>query len=520
MSEIQKSTPQVTQGLGEMGLQDYIALFKRRKYWFVFPALATAIAICVTGWRMPNMYRCQAVILVQPQKVPDSYVKAMPINSWPERLSTIYQEVTSPARLKPLVDSMNLFPEMRKQPGGEQDAVAAMEKAINVEQVSALGTIAAAFRITYKGNNAAQVAQVTNQLAAMFIEENLKVREEQSYGTADFIQTELEKTEKELQDKGKELAEVHSRYSGDMPQAAQFHIQEAETLRQQLQIAQQQLHHDQQQKADLQTLVSTTAPTVDLDLGASSSPQDVEAQDLETRLNSLRSRYGPNYPDVKKLQAELDQAKAKHADQPAQPAAAPAVRKMHNPVIEAQMEQLDQDIQKQTQLVTQIQSQIEAHLAKIQASPEVSQNIESVQRDNDALQHRYEALVEKKMSAETATAMESREKSERFVLLDTAQVPKKPYSPNRPLVVCIAIVMALLLGTGAALVREVIDDAVRNEREAEHILSAPVLSGVPEILTSNQMLHNAVRLSALAVVTIVVAVGMGIGIANLSQSLL
>ena len=124
------------------------------------------------------------------------------------------------------------------------------------------------------------------------------------------------------------------------------------------------------------------------------------------------------------------------------------------------------------------------------------------------------------MSAETATAMESREKSERFVLLDTAQVPKKPYSPNRPLVVCIAVVMAVLLGTGATLVREVIDDAVRNEREAERILSAPVLSGVPEILTSNQMLHNAVRLSALAVVTIVVAVGMGIGIANLSQSLL
>ena len=65
-------------------------------------------------------------------------------------------------------------------------------------------------------------------------------------------------------------------------------------------------------------------------------------------------------PTSKKLQAELDQAKAKHADQPAQPAAAPAVRKMHNPVIEAQMEQLDQDIQKQTQLVTQIQSQIKA----------------------------------------------------------------------------------------------------------------------------------------------------------------
>ncbi len=520
MSEIQKPIPQVTQGLGEMGLQDYIALFKRRKYWFIFPALATAIAICVTGWRLPNMYRCQTIILVQPQKVPDSYVKSMPINSWPERLSTIYQEVTSPARLKPVIDSMNLYPEMRKQPGGEPDAVAAMQKAINVEQVSALGTIAAAFRITYKGNNAAQVAQVTNQLAAMFIEENLKVREEQSYGTADFIQSELEKTEKELQDKGKELAEVRSRFSEDLPQAQQFHVQEAETLRQQLQVVQQQLHYDQQQKSELEALVTTTAPTVDVDLGATTSPQDSEAQDLQSRLNTLRSRYGPNHPDVKKLQAELDKAKAKQGDQPAQQAPAPAVRKMHNPVLEAQMEQLDKDTEKQTQLSSELQSQIQAHLSKIQIAPEVAQKIEGAQRDYDALQHRYEALLEKKMAAETATAMESREKSERFVLLDTAQVPQKPYSPNRPLVVCIAVIMAVLFGTGAALAREVVDDAVRNEREAERILSAPVLSGVPEILSANQIWQNAVRLCAVGLATIVVAVGLGIAIANLSQRLL
>ena len=359
MSEIQKPTPQVTQGLGEMGLQDYIALFKRRKYWFIFPALATAIAICVTGWRLPNMYRCQAVILVQPQKVPDSYVKAMPINSWPERLSTIYQEVTSPARLKPLVDSMNLFPEMRKQPGGEQDAVAAMEKAINVEQVSALGTIAAAFRITYKGNNAAQVAQVTNQLAAMFIEENLKVSEEQSYGTADFIQSELEKTEKELQDKGKELAEVRSRLQRRLAAGAQFHVQEAETLRQQLQVAQQQLHHDQQQKSELETLVSTTAPTVDLDLGASSSPQDVgsagPAEQIEQPAQPLWTELSRREEATSRAGSGKGEAR-----RPARAARRrrPLFARCTTRCIEAQMEQLDKDTEKQTQLSSELQSQI------------------------------------------------------------------------------------------------------------------------------------------------------------------
>src|SRR5208283_5066562 len=161
---------------GEMNLQDYLALLNRRKFWIIFPALGVAIAICVAAWRLPNVYRCEAVILVEPQKVPDSYFRSTAVSSWGDRLSTIYQEVTSPTRLKRLIDSMGLYPELRKQ-SGEQEAVTAMQRAITVELVTAMGSQAAAFRIIFKGRNAAQTAQVTNQIAAMFIEENLKVRE-------------------------------------------------------------------------------------------------------------------------------------------------------------------------------------------------------------------------------------------------------------------------------------------------------------------------------------------------------
>ena len=71
-----------------------------------------------------------------------------------------------------------------------------------------MGANAPAYRIGYKGMNPAQTAQVTNQITAMFIEENLKVREEQSYGTSDFLESELQKTAQQLQEKGSELAEV------------------------------------------------------------------------------------------------------------------------------------------------------------------------------------------------------------------------------------------------------------------------------------------------------------------------
>jgi uncharacterized protein involved in exopolysaccharide biosynthesis len=410
---------------------------------------------------------------------------------------------------------MGLYPELRKQQG-EQEAVREMAKAISVEQVSALGSQAAAFRVAYKGRTPAETAQVANQITAMFIQENLKVREEQSYGTADFLEGELQKTSQELQEKGNELLQARARYGEGGAGMDVLSVQEIEGLRQQLNAAQRQITQDEKQKADLQSIAAVTAPSVDLDLGANASAEDAEVQGLQSQLNTLRSRYGPKHPDVRKVEAELEQAKAKQGGNPAAAAAAPtpAVRKVHNPVIEAQLEQLDQDNEKQSQLVTQVQEEIKARFEKLQEAPASQQKTADIQRDYDALQGRYRSLLDKKMSAETATALESREKSERFVLLDTAQVPDKPYSPNRPMLMMGGVFLGLLVGFGVALAREVLDDSVRNEREAERILGSPVLSAVPEILNPRQLRQNTLKVCAVGVVTVVVAIGLGIGLAN------
>src|SRR5271157_3826020 len=102
---------------GEMNVQDALALANRRKYWIIFPALAVMIATAVMAWRLPNVFRSAAIILVEPQKVPDSYVKSTVTTDMSARVSTIYQQVTSLSRLKRIVDSMGLYPDIRKQFG-------------------------------------------------------------------------------------------------------------------------------------------------------------------------------------------------------------------------------------------------------------------------------------------------------------------------------------------------------------------------------------------------------------------
>ncbi len=500
---------------GELNVSDYLAILKRRVLWVVLPALAVLVTTAIVVWRLPDIYRCETTILIDPQKVPDNYIKATVTQNIADRLSTIQEQVTSPAALKKLIDSMGLYPDLRKRMG-EQDVIHLMQTSIAVEPVTSMGAQLSAFRISFRGRNPVEAAQVTNQIAALFIEQNLKVREQQSYGTADFLDSELQKTSQDLQQKESELAATRSRYLQELPESEQFHIQQAENLRMEMRGIDDRISRDQQEKISLQSLMAASAPTVDLDLGSDSSAYQSQREILQTKLNSLLNRYGPDHPDVRRVQAELAQLKAKEPDHvaPAAPRDGSKVQKVHNPVVESQIERLDQDIADQKDQEAKLRKDIDFHVSKIQQSPIYWEKTAGITRDYDALRARYSQLLEKKLSADTASAMESRQKSERFVILDPAQVPEKPYSPNRPLLLLAGLIGGVFTGLALVALVELTDDSIREGREVEKILGLPVLSGVPEILTAQQRWSSRVRLCAVSVTTLAIAVVVGFGIAR------
>ena len=181
------STNPANELLGQLQLRDYVQIAQRRKWWIILTTISIAVASFVVIWRLPNIYRSETVILVDPQKVPDNYVASTVTTSIADRLSTLQQEVMSPTRLKRLIDNMGLYPELRGKVG-DQEIVAQMQKSIVVEVVTQGGRTLSAFRVAFQGRNPVEAAQVANQLAAMFIGENLKAREQQSYGTAEFLE--------------------------------------------------------------------------------------------------------------------------------------------------------------------------------------------------------------------------------------------------------------------------------------------------------------------------------------------
>ena len=72
--------------------------------------------------QLPNTYRSETLILVVPQRVPESYVRSTVTARIEDRLQTISQQIMSRTRLEQIVQDFNLYPQERADARAFHDA--------------------------------------------------------------------------------------------------------------------------------------------------------------------------------------------------------------------------------------------------------------------------------------------------------------------------------------------------------------------------------------------------------------
>jgi polysaccharide chain length determinant protein (PEP-CTERM system associated) len=511
--------------LGTLPLMEYFDVAKHRKWWIILVAIAMFVGATVVAVRMPNIYKAETVILVDPQKVPDNYVPTTVSSTVSDRLSTIRQIALSPTRLQILIQSLQLD-RRPDAPRDRQRLVQKVQKSITIEVGESGGQRLSSFKICYFGASPQDAANVANQLAALVIRDNLHAREQQFSGTAEFLDTELNNIKQQLETKEKEVQRIKSQNLMDLPESKQYHLEALNGLRNQLRVSQDRLNQLQQNKAYLKSAMSAAAPTVDLDGATASpsvSPYQTQIQQLETRLSELKVRYGPSHPDVRKLQNEINSIKLKGAKDDStsdmRPEVQPtATRKtLHNPVVESELTKIDDEIAKETKVQAELEPQIALHLSKLQRVPVFEQQLSDQMRDYDTLNAQYNQLLNKRLSAAMAKELDAQQQGERFIILDSATAPTRPYGPNRPLIMLAGLLGGLLGGFALAIMVDMTDQSVRSEREASEIVGRQVLAAVPVILMPSQLRARFFRGFGMITGTALAAAVIAIGVSYILQ---
>jgi len=466
-------------------LGDVISIVKRRKNYLIWPAVGVFLLSVIIAFSWPPTYRSTSTILIEEQEIPREYVMTTVSSYAEQRLQTINQRIMSSTRLTEIINRFNLYADLKNRWPMEEIIDKMRKKDVKFELINAEvmdrrtgrpTTATIAFTLAYEGRNPAVVQQVANVLASLYLEENLRVREQQTEGAMKFMEDERRSVEEQMAEIDKQIAAFKSKNVNTLPEHAQYNLQIVDRIEQDIDRLNNQLKELREKEDYLQTQLASIPPD-------SSNPDKDRLRELRVKLVNLESRFTDEYPDVKKTKAEIAdlEKKLKTTGQ------SPIDSKPDNPAyvtLSAQLSSTRSEVASIRRQITISQSKRDDYQRRIATSPRVEESYKVLMNQRNNLQVKYEDLTKKYMESKVASGLEKGQMGERFTLIDAARLPEKPVFPNIPAILLIGLVLGIGAGVGSAALKEFSDQSVLTAGALSSALDLPVLAVVPEILTA------------------------------------
>lgn len=520
-------------------IRDYLKIVKKRRKYLLIPFVVIALLSVVLAVTLPSVYRSSATILIEEQEIPSELVKSTVTTFADQRIQIISQRIMSRSNLVDIIKKYDLYADDRKTKT-EEKILEKMRQSIKVETISAdvmdprsgrptKATIA--FQLTFDDHSPSLAQRVTNELTSLFLRENIKSRTESAENAALFLSEEARRLKEKGQQLQATLADFKEKNLRQLPEANQLNQQELNALNNQLlsldsqerstqdrryylegQLAQiepntatfgaagnrvfgmrDRLKELQGQYPSLLARYSDNHPDVvkmrreieslQKEIGSSTdlNTMNAELTDKRARLASLTEQYSDRHPDVINLQKQvtsLEQAMVEGAKNPT----ANINLEPDNPAyitLKAQLEAASSDLKSLEYTRVQVRQRIEELRQNLMQSPLVEKDYMDLVQELNNTNQRYQAVSAREMEAQIAQQLEIEKKGERFTLIDPAQEPLEPVSPNRMAILFLGMVLAIAGGFGAVAGGEMLDATIHSEKAIVSILGVGPLASIP-----------------------------------------
>ncbi|WP_027182957.1 GumC family protein [Desulfovibrio inopinatus] len=524
--------------------QDYIQAFKRRRLAFIIPfVIVFAISVVVT-FLLPSIYKSSAVILIEAQEIPQEMVRSTVTGYIEERLQTISKIVLSRKNLLDIVNKYKLYPDLR-QTGTTEDVLDEVRSNISMESIQAevmnptsgrSSEATIAFSLSFEGKNPQVVSNVANTLTSLYLEENLKARQEKAGTTYDFLEQQVETLKREMEDTESKVAAFKEKNLHSLPELMEVNLNTLQRLEKDVSDKRTQLINLQDRLVYLQGQLAAISPYQYISTQGSSrmsSPTE-ELDMLRRQYITLKSRLSDKHPDVIRLQnqlrameatyggrsglasvsSELDakrmqltEAQQKYSDK--HPDVIALKKEVHamedqlgefskyqsyakqsgsvsNPSyinIQSQVKAAELDIEKTKASIADSEAKMEDYQRRVEETPRVEQEYKSLLRDYDTARAKYAETASRLQVAKEAKGLEEQQMGEQFTVVDSPAIPEKPEKPNRIVLLLIGFVLACGAGVGVGTMAEFMDKSIHNPEEISTLSAVPVLSSVPYLVT-------------------------------------
>jgi polysaccharide chain length determinant protein (PEP-CTERM system associated) len=488
-------------------LTDYWQIIVRKKWLIVGFVLLSVIVAAVLCYVLPKSYRSSTLILVEGQQVPEDYVKATVNSSIEERLTMIQQQVMSRTLLTSVVDEFKIYQEEIKKDGMES-VIGDLRKNIKVETVGANSSGGPrgveAFTISFGHRDPKTALNVTARLASLFIQENLKVREQLAEGTSEFLDQELQLAKSRLEEKEQAIREFKSKHLGVLPQQMEANLRALDRLQDDLISITEMYNMVSGRFGNIEKAIreyEATGKSDDNLIGGGEGGIDhlhARLRELERNLSILTSEYKDTYPDVVQTKQEIEKlkiqlaAKYREMDREAEsrqrrgteprPEVDTETRRVFDPYLRELIKQRNEiklELAGLEERRRRLTAQMKEYENRVERTPALEQELMLLVRDYDNMQNNYQKLLDKKLNARVAENLEKRQKGEQFRIIDPANLPEKPEKPDQLRIMLMGLAIGCALGIGSAISLEQLQPVFRRTEEIEILLGLPILATIP-----------------------------------------
>jgi len=548
------------------GFSDYVAVFRRRIHWIVWPFLLVILIGSAVATFLPNIYQSEAIILIEGQQITEALVPTTVTTYADQRIQAIAQQVMSRSKILDLVRKFDLYSgEREKIPTDalvdkvkESISITPISAEIKTARTNAPSDLTIAFSLAFEGENPRTVQRVTSELASFFLSSNIEARKDSAKGTAGFLEKQVEATRAEVNKLEEDISQFKEKHLEELPEFMTLNVQNLESINNGINNVTREIVSLEEQMVNLRNQLASLDPY----MGSTSRvlTDNEQLQQLELRRAELRSRYSSKHPALQALENEIEilkattekyqdltwkkerlqqlehelaQLKAKYSDKhPAvmktsaeldslqqEIAAAekrssartgtsePAPKEATNPAyvsLKSEVERAQIRLKFLQKEKERLFAEREQTQKKLRTMPNVEKRYRELSTDYETQRTRLSQLQQKYQVAKIAEGMEEGQLAEKFTMIEPPHLPEAPYKPNRPAIILISLVLGSGFGIGLGSLKEFGDHSIRTPEEVERITGTTVLTIIPNILSPGD--RRKTRLKAVSALIIILGV--------------
>ena len=503
---------------------EFLDILRRRKWVILLSVLLIHIGSVVYCVVAPDLYQSTMKLLVIPPAVSEGMVRSTANIEYKDRLKMLQQDILSSPRLLAVISEMGLFKEESRKMSSNA-MVSKVRKRIDMQDEGKNS-----FILFFQHENPEVAMRVTSRLGSFFVEENIRSREATAQETSKFLADEVQETRNRLEVQEEKLKRYKLQFGGELPQQEQANLNRLQRLQDQIKNNSDAIARLADRKVFLEAQISNierNAPgaggqdpwqTVGSGDKASLPSLLSELAARKKKLEELSMKYTPLYPAVTQARWEVEQLEARIAtmrqaakkagEESARGASAPSTSKQAPDIemtgvdageigrLRGQVASIDLEIVALKRESANSAHTIDQIQRKVERLPQREQEMIALSRDYDNIKRSYEELLKKKLDSEVSQKLEEKQKGEQFQVLEPANLPTRPFKPNRPLVLGLALLASFVIGVGGAFAFEMMDPTLRGSKEFRNYFDMPVLACLPLIQDDSQSRRITVRRAA------------------------